>query len=104
MSPPLEERESCSCGPTHSEFAGPIEGEAPQGAHSGWAFVGSCRNPTSHTRAWWRRRSLDLALGSKTDGLGLELMVPLGAGTEGSGLVELQGGGVAETPVRSEES
>lgn len=104
MSPPLEERESCSCGPTHSEFAGLVEGGALQEAHSGWAFVGSCRNPTSHTRAWWRRRSPDLALGSKTDGLDLNLMVPLGAGTEGSGLVELQGGGVAETPARSEES
>lgn len=102
MSPPNEEQESCSCGPTHSEFAGPVEGGAPRGARSGLVFVGSCRNQACHTRPWWRKRSLDLALGS--GGLESELMVPLGAGTEGSGSVELLDGGVAETPARSEES
>ncbi len=104
MSPPLEERGSCSCGPTRSEFAGRVEDGAPQGARSGWVFVGSCRNPVSRTRACWRRHSLDLALGSKAGGLDSESTAPLGAGTEGSGLVELQGGGAAERPGRSEES
>lgn len=104
MSPPSEERGSCSCGPTRSEFAGQVEGGAPQGARSGWVFADSCRTQVSHTGAWWRRRSLDLGHGSKADGLDLELMVPLGAGTEGSGSVELQGGAAAEIPGRSEES
>lgn len=104
MSPLLGERGSCSCGPTHSEFAGQVEGGASQGAHSGWVFVDSCRNPVSHTRAWWRRHSLDLARGSKAGGLDSELMALLGAGKEGSGFVELQGGGAAERPGRSEES
>lgn len=104
MSPPLEERGSCSCGPTHSEFAGQVEAGAPRGARSGWVFVGSCRNPASHTRAWWRRRSLDLSLGSEAGGFGSEVMAPLGAGTEGSGSVEPRGGGGAERPGRSEES
>lgn len=104
MSPPLEQQENCSCGPTRPEFAGRVEGGAPQGARSGWVFVGSCRNPVSHTTASWRRRSLDLALGSKAGGLDSESMMPLDAGTEGSGLVEPQGGGAAKRPGRSEES
>lgn len=104
VSPPLEEPESCSCDPTHSEFAGRVEDGAPQGAHNGWVFVGSCRNPASRTGAWWRRHSLDLALGSRAGGLGSESMEPPCVGKGGSDLVELQGGGAAERPERSEES
>lgn len=104
MSSPLEVQGSCSCGPTRSEFGGQVEGGAPWGAHSGWVFGGSYRNPVSHTRAWWRRHSLDLALGLKAGGLDWELMVSRGAGKEGSDLVVLQGGAAAERPERSEES
>lgn len=102
--PPLEERGSSSCGHSHSEFSGLVEGGVPQGAHSGWVFVGSCRNPTSRTRARWKRHSLGLVLGSKTGGLELVLTGPLGAGTGGSGLAALQDGGVVEIPARNEEN
>lgn len=66
--------------------------------------MGSCRNPASHTRAYWRRRSPDLALGSRAGGLDSEAMALPVEGTEGSGLVELQGVDAAERPGRSEES
>lgn len=104
MSPPLEEQASCSCGPTHSESAGQVEDGAPLGVHSGWAFEDNCRNLASRTKVWWRRRSPDLALGSKIGGFDLVLTVPRDAGTVGSGLVALQGGGVEETHVQSGES
>lgn len=104
MNPPMDEPESCSCDQTHSEFSGQVEDGAPQGARSGWVFVGSCRNPTSRTRAWWRRHSLDLAHGSRAGGLDSKVMEPLGAGTGGSDFAELQGGDAAERPERSEES
>lgn len=104
MSPPLDEQGSCSCGPTHSDSVGLVADGALLGAHSGWVFVGSCRNPASHTRAWWRRRSPDLALGSKAGGLDSEAMALPVEGTEGSGLAELQGVDAAEKPGRSEGS
>lgn len=104
MNPPLEEQASCSCGPTHSESAGLVEDGAPLGVRSGWAFEDNCRNLASRTKVRWRRRSPDLALGSKIGGFDLELTVPRDAGTVGSGLAALQGGGVEETHVQSGES
>lgn len=104
VSPPLVGPGSYSCGPTHFGFSGRVEGEAQQGARSGWAFVGSCRNLVSRTGALWRRHSLDLAPGSKAGGRDSESMEPLDAGRKGSGLGELQGAGAAEGPGRSEGS
>lgn len=66
--------------------------------------MGSCRNLASHTRACWRTHSLDLSPGLKVDAFDLELMEPLGAGKGENDLVELQGGGAAKRPGRSEES
>lgn len=104
MNPPVEEPESCSYDQTRSEFSGRVGDGALRGARSGWAFVGSCRNPTSRTGAWRRRRSQGLAHGSVAGGLGSKVKVPLGASKGGSDLVGLQGDGAAERPWRSEGS
>lgn len=96
----MEELENCSCDPTHFGFSWQVEDGAPQEARSEWGFGGSCRNLVFHTRAWWRTHSLDLPPGV----LDLDSKVLLSASKVGSGSVELQGGGGAEKPERSEGS